>query len=73
MLGLGVAATIGADISYGAAYGTTGAVISAWPVIAFIGAAELLMISIRAIRSNLNVGQPRAQRVRAHLATVVHN
>lgn len=132
MLGFGVAATIGANIAYGAAYGTTGAVISAWPAVAFIGSAELLMISIRrtqsdpadvpiqapvperriddqpiqdpvpedvpdadplqvqaatvfadelaagriptirAIRSNLNVGQPRAQRVRTHLATLVH-
>ncbi len=47
MLGLGVAATVGANVAYGAAFGVTGAVISAWPAVAFIGSAELLMISIR--------------------------
>jgi len=31
MLGLGVAATITANVAYGAVYGLTGAVISAWP------------------------------------------
>lgn len=117
MLGLGVAATIGANIAYGAAYGATGAVISAWPAVAFIGSAELLMASIRrtqsepkelpgpssiagyvsdadpievraasvfadeltagripsirAIRSELRIGQPRAQQVRRHLASLV--
>jgi hypothetical protein len=40
MLGLGVAATIAANIAFGAAYGLTGAAISAWPAVAFIGAAD---------------------------------
>ncbi len=116
MLGLGVAATVSANVAYGAAFGVTGAVISAWPAVAFIGSAELLMISIRrtqpapgqapvpvpvsaeipgpdslqvqaatvfaaelaagrtpsirAIRSHLHVGQPRAQQVRAYLAAL---
>ena len=47
MLGLGVAATIAANVAYGASYGGTGAVISAWPAVAFIGSAELLMVIIR--------------------------
>ncbi len=48
MLGLGVTATVGANVAYGAAFGLTGAVIiSAWPAVAFIGSAELLMVSIR--------------------------
>jgi hypothetical protein len=50
MLGLGVAATIAANVAFGAAYGLTGAVISAWPAVAFIGAAELLLTNIRRIR-----------------------
>jgi hypothetical protein len=116
MLGLGVAATIAANVAYGAAFGPVGAVISAWPAVAFVGSAELLMLiiqrtqpgsgrvrervgvpgdvpvgdalqaraasvfaadlaagrtpSIRAIRSHLHVGQPRAQQVRAHLAAL---
>jgi Protein of unknown function (DUF2637) len=50
MLGLGVAATIAANVAYGAADGLTGAAISAWPAIAFIGCAELLVGSIRRTR-----------------------
>jgi hypothetical protein len=50
MLGLGVAATIAANIAYGAAYGLTGAAVSAWPAVAFIGSAELLVASIRRTR-----------------------
>jgi hypothetical protein len=50
MLGLGVAATVAANVGFGAAYGLTGAAISAWPAIAFIGCAELLIGSIRRTR-----------------------
>ena len=39
MLWLGVGATIGANIAYGAVYGLLGALIFAWPVVAFIGMA----------------------------------
>ncbi len=41
MLWLGIAATIGANIAYGAGYGLLGALISAWPAVAFIGAVEI--------------------------------
>jgi len=37
MLWLGIGATIGANIAYGAGYGLLGALISAWPAVAFIG------------------------------------
>jgi hypothetical protein len=50
MLGLGVAATVAANVAYGAADGLTGAAISAWPAIAFVGSAELLIGSIRRTR-----------------------
>lgn len=50
MLALGVAATVAANIAYGSAYGLTGAIISAWPAVAFIGSAELLIGSIRRTR-----------------------
>jgi Protein of unknown function (DUF2637) len=43
MLWLGIAATIGANIAYGAGYGLLGAVISAWPAVAFIGSVEIAM------------------------------
>jgi hypothetical protein len=108
MLALGVGATVGANVLYGLGFGVLGAVISAWPAVAFIGSAELAigmvrhgaarpvpavsaagdgvpahlleaqetfagelaagrLPTIRAIRSALGVGQPKATEARAHL------
>jgi len=47
MLALGVLATVAANVAYGAAYGLAGAVIWAWPAVAFIGAAEMVMGMVR--------------------------
>jgi hypothetical protein len=51
MLGLGVAATVAANVAYGSAFGVLGAVISAWPAVAFIGSVEMAMGLVRATRS----------------------
>ena len=50
MLWLGIGATIGANIAYGAGYGLLGALISAWPAVAFIGAVEIAMQQVRRSR-----------------------
>jgi hypothetical protein len=50
MLWLGIAATIGANIAYGAGYGLLGALISAWPAAAFIGSVEIAMEQVRRAR-----------------------
>jgi hypothetical protein len=50
MLWLGIAATIGANIAYGAGYGLLGALISAWPAVAFIGSVEIAMQQVRRSR-----------------------
>ncbi|HXP21106.1 MAG TPA: hypothetical protein VN840_15800 [Streptosporangiaceae bacterium] len=47
MLWLGISATIGANVAYGAGFGLLGAVISAWPAVAFIGAVEMVMQLVR--------------------------
>jgi hypothetical protein len=47
MLWLGIGATIGANIAYGAGYGLLGALISAWPAVAFIGSVEIAMQQVR--------------------------
>ncbi len=47
MLWLGIAATIGANIAYGAGYRLLGALISAWPAVVFIGAVEIAMQRVR--------------------------
>jgi len=41
MLGLAVAATLAANLAYGARFGITGSLLSGWPAVAFIGSAEL--------------------------------
>jgi Protein of unknown function (DUF2637) len=46
MLWLGIAA----NIAYGAGYGLLGAVISAWPAVAFIGSVEIAMQQVRRTR-----------------------
>jgi hypothetical protein len=51
LLGLGVAATVGANVAYGVAFGALGAVISAWPPAAFVGTVEMGMHLLRAGRS----------------------
>ena len=51
MLWLGIAATIGANIAYGAGYGLLGALISAWPAVAFIGSVEIAMQHVRRARA----------------------
>ena len=50
MLWLGISATIGANIAYGARYGLLGALISAWPAVEFIGAVEIAMQQVRRAR-----------------------
>jgi hypothetical protein len=51
MLWLGIGATIGANIAYGAGYGLFGALISAWPAVAFIGSVEIAMQQVRRART----------------------
>ena len=50
MLWLGIGATIGANIAYGAGYGLLGALISAWPAVAFIGSVEIATQQARRAR-----------------------
>jgi hypothetical protein len=51
MLWLGIGATVGANVAYGAGYGLLGALISAWPTVAFIGAVEMVMELVRRARA----------------------
>jgi hypothetical protein len=109
LLGLGIAATLAANVAHGLGHGLIGAAVAAWPAVALVGSYELLMLvirssqvpaggapetendadplqeqaaelfaddlaadrvpSVRAIRAQLHVGQPRAQRLRDYLAT----
>jgi len=108
LLGLGIAATLVANVAHGLGHGPIGAAVAAWPAVALVGSYELFMMvirgsyaapgdtsgaasvadplqeqaaeifaghlaadrvpSIRTIRAELHVGQPRAQRLRDYLA-----
>lgn len=51
MLGLAVAATLAANLAYGARFGVTGSLLSGWPAVAFIGSAELAIGMARRARA----------------------
>ncbi|HEX3957082.1 MAG TPA: hypothetical protein VHZ03_10670 [Trebonia sp.] len=63
MLWLGIGATVGANIAFGAGYGLLGALISAWPAVAFIGSVEIAMQQVRRARVPLadHAAQPVPQ------------
>lgn len=47
LVGLGIAATLAANVAHGLGHDLTGAVVAAWPAVALIGSYELLMMVIR--------------------------
>ena len=51
MLTVGVGATVAANVGFGLGFGLVGALVSAWPAVAFIGAAEMALGLIRRARS----------------------
>ena len=50
LLGLGITATLAANVAHGLGHGLTGAAVAAWPAVALVGSYELLMLIIRAAR-----------------------
>jgi hypothetical protein len=47
LLGLGIAATLAANVAHRLGHGLSGAVVAAWPAVALVGSYELLMVIIR--------------------------
>lgn len=45
--GLGIAATLAANVAHGLGHGLMGAAVAAWPWVALVGSYELLMMAIR--------------------------
>jgi hypothetical protein len=46
-LGVGIVATVGANVAHGLDHGPVGALVSAWPALALVGSFELLMTLTR--------------------------
>lgn len=51
MLGLGVIATLAANVGYGAPFGLTGELLSGWPAVAFVGSVEMVLFMVRRARA----------------------
>ena len=47
LLGLGIAATLAANVAHGLGHGLVGTAVAAWPAVALVGSYELLMMAIR--------------------------
>jgi hypothetical protein len=47
LLGLGIAATLAANVAHGLGHGLIGAAVAAWPAVALVGSYELLVWLIR--------------------------
>ena len=47
LLGLGIEATLAANVAHGLGHGPVGAMVAAWPAVALVGSYELLMKIIR--------------------------
>jgi hypothetical protein len=48
--GLGIAATLAANVAHGLGHGVIGAAVAAWPAVALVGSFELLMMIIRSVQ-----------------------
>jgi hypothetical protein len=56
LLGAGILVTLAANVTYGVAFGLSGALWAAWPAVAFVGAYELLMMLVRASARRAQAG-----------------
>jgi hypothetical protein len=63
LLGLGIAATLAADVAHGLGHGLIGAAVAAWPAVALVGSYGLLMVIIRGAQSpEANVSEAESAR-----------
>ena len=53
-LGMGIVATIGANLAHGIGHGPAGALVSAWPAVALVGSYELLRTEDRSPKGQKN-------------------
>jgi len=51
LLGVGIAATLAANVVHGLGHGPAGAMVAAWPAVALVGSYELLMVIIRSAQA----------------------
>jgi hypothetical protein len=65
LLGVGIAATLAANVAHGLGHGPVGAAVGAWPAVALVGSYELLMMIIRGTQQSAGDVSPEAERAAA--------
>jgi hypothetical protein len=65
LLGLGIAATLAANVTHGLGHGLIGAVVGAWPAVALVGSYELLMMIIRGTQQPADGVAPKTEQAAA--------
>jgi hypothetical protein len=58
LLGLGIIATLAANVAHGLGHWIIGAVVAAWPAVALVGSYELLMMIIRGAQAPTAAPRP---------------
>ena len=58
LLGLGIVATLAANIAHGLGHGIIGAAVAAWPAVALVESYEFLMMIIRGAQAPTTVSRP---------------
>jgi hypothetical protein len=75
LLGLGITATLAANVAHGLGHGALGAAVAAWPAVALVGSYELLMVIIRSTQARADAavapGAPDADPLQAEAARVI--
>ena len=56
LLGLGIAATLAANVAHGLGDGLSGAVVAAWPAVALIGSYDQFKLADHTVSSRASVG-----------------
>src|SRR3984957_13590795 len=59
LFGLGIVATLAANVAHGLGHGIMGAAVAAWPAVALVGSYELLMMVIRGAQAPTAAPRPR--------------
>jgi hypothetical protein len=54
LLGVGIGATLAANVTHGLGHGLIGAAVAAWPAVALVGSYELLMMVIRSSQGSVD-------------------
>jgi hypothetical protein len=58
LLGLGIVATLAANVAHGLGHGLIGSSVAAWPAVALVGSYELLMMIIRGAQAPARTPRP---------------